>query len=215
MAMIENIRNRQGLLIFMIGLGMLGFLIPYDAVMALFGQGGSRDVGEVAGVEISALEYQSELQERRRLGFTGDQLAAEVWNDLTSRIILQDDFDALGLTVSNEEFQEMIFGTGYSPYINRAFYSNAENKQFWKQNFGAMLNTSQGKSDFLSYKRLIVEKRKREKYDNLITNGIYANSLEGESDYLQANRKVSFKYVLKSFVTIPDSAVSVSDSDVK
>ena len=215
MAMIENIRNRQGLLIFMIGLGMLGFLIPYDAVMALFGQGGSRDVGEVAGVEISALEYQSELQERRRLGFTGDQLASEVWNDLTSGIILQDDFDALGLTVSNEEFQEIIFGSGYSPYINRAFYSNAENKQFWKQNFGAMLNTSQGKSDFLSYKRLIVEKRKREKYDNLITNGIYANSLEGESDYLQANRKVSFKYVLKSFVTIPDSAVSVSESDVK
>lgn len=34
MSMIEKIRNRQGLLLVMIGLGMLGFLIPYDAVMA-------------------------------------------------------------------------------------------------------------------------------------------------------------------------------------
>lgn len=213
--MIEKIRNRQGLLIVMIGFGMLGFLVPYDAVMALIGQGGNRDVGEVNGHEISGLEYQSELQERRRLGFNGDQLSEEVWNDLTTGIILSDDFDALGLTVSDLEFQELLFGSGYSPYMNRAFYSNAENKQFWQQNFGAMLNTPQGKSDFMSYKALISEKRIREKYDNLVNAGIYTNSLEGQADYLQANRKVTFQYALKSFASIPDSDVDVSDSDVK
>lgn len=90
------------------------------------------------------------------------------WNDLTSNIVLGDDFDALGLQVCDEEFQEMLFGSGYSPYMNRAFYSNAENKQFWQQNFGAMLATPQGKSDFMSYKRLIVSKRLREKFDNLV-----------------------------------------------
>jgi len=215
MSMIEKIRNRQGLLIVMIGFGMLGFLVPYDAVMALIGQGGNRDVGEVNGREISALEYQSELQERRRLGFNGDQLSEEVWNDLTTGIILNDDFDALGLTVSDNEYQEMLFGSGFSPYMNRAFYSNSENKQFWQQNFGAMLNTPKGKSDFMAYKALISDKRVREKYDNMVNAGIYANSLEGEADYLQANRKVTFQYVLKSYASIPDSTVSVSDSDVK
>jgi len=215
MSMIEKIRNRQGLLIVMIGFGMLGFLVPYDAVMALIGQGGNRDVGEVNGREISALDYQTELQERRRLGFNGDQLSEEVWNDLTTGIILSDDFDALGLTVSDNEYQELLFGTGYSPYMNRAFYSNAENKQFWQQNFGAMLNTPQGKSDFMAYKSLISDKRIREKYDNLVNAGIYANSLEGKADYVQANRKVTFQYVLKSYASIPDTAVEVSDSDVK
>ena len=209
MSMIEKIRNRQGLLIVMIGFGMLGFLVPYDAVMALIGQGGNRDVGEVNGREISALEYQSELQERRRLGFNGDQLSEEVWNDLTTGIILNDDFDALGLTVSDNEYQEMLFGSGFSPYMNRAFYSNSENKQFWQQNFGAMLNTPKGKSDFMAYKALISDKRVREKYDNMVNAGIYANSLEGEADYLQANRKVTFQYVLKSYASIPDSTVSV------
>ena len=47
--MIEQIRNRQGLLLGMIGIGMLGFLVPYDAVLALMGQGNARDVGSVAG----------------------------------------------------------------------------------------------------------------------------------------------------------------------
>ena len=57
MSMIQEIRNRQGLLIVMIGIGMLGFLVPYDAVMALFGQNGSRDVGEVKGVAVSGAQY--------------------------------------------------------------------------------------------------------------------------------------------------------------
>ena len=135
MSMIQQIRNRQGLLIVMIGIGMLGFLVPYDAVMALFGQGSSQDVGEVNGVAISGLQYQMEVQERRRLGFSGDQLAEEVWSDLTSNIVLSDDFEALGLTVSDEEYEEMLFGTVFSPYMNRAFYSNAETKAFWQQNF--------------------------------------------------------------------------------
>jgi peptidyl-prolyl cis-trans isomerase D len=215
MSMIQQIRNRQGLLIVMIGIGMLGFLVPYDAVMALFGQGGSRDVGEVNGVAISGAQYQMEVQERRRLGFSGDQLAEEVWSDLTSNIVLADDFDALGLTVSDEEYEEMLFGTAFSPYMNRAFYSNAETKGFWQQNFDAMLATDRGVSDFLAYKRLIVSKRVREKYDNLITSGIYSNSLEGKYDYVGANSKVNFNYVLKAFNAIDDSEVNVSDSDVR
>jgi len=215
MSMIQQIRNRQGLLIVMIGIGMLGFLVPYDAVMALFGQGGSRDVGEVNGVAISGAQYQMEVQERRRLGFSGDQLAEEVWSDLTSNIVLADDFDALGLTVSDEEYEEMLFGTAFSPYMNRAFYSNVETKGFWQQNFDAMLATDRGVSDFLAYKRLIVSKRVREKYDNLVTSGIYSNSLEGKYDYVGANNKVNFNYVLKAFNAIDDSEVNVSDSDVR
>ena len=110
MSMIEQIRNRQGLLIVMIGIGMLGFLVPYDAVMALVGQGTNRDVGEVDGIAITALDYQTELQERRRLGFSGDQLGDEVLNYLTSNIVLRDGFESLGLQVCDEEFQEMLFG---------------------------------------------------------------------------------------------------------
>lgn len=215
MSMIQQIRNRQGLLIVMIGIGMLGFLVPYDAVMALVGQGNNRDVGEVDGITITALEYQSELQERRRLGFSGDQLGDEVWNDLTSNIVLRDDFDALGLQVCDEEFQELLFGSGYSPYMNRAFYSNAENKAFWQQNFSAMLATPKGKSDFMSYKRLIISKRLREKFDNLVSSGIYTNALEGKYDFVTSNRKVNFNYAFKSYNDIDDNEVSVSDSDVK
>ena len=215
MAMIEQIRNRQGLLLAMIGIGMLGFLVPYDAVLALMGQGNTRDVGSVDGESISALDYRMEVDERRRLGFSGDQLQDEVWADLTANIVLDDTYDALGLEVTDAEFQEMLFGDLDSPYMGRAFYSNGENKAFWQQNFGAMLTTDEGKLNLLSYKRLILAKRKKEKMDALLADALYTNSLEGKYEYINAEKKAEIKYVAKLYKNINDDEVSVSDSDVK
>jgi parvulin-like peptidyl-prolyl isomerase len=215
MAMIENIRNRQGLLLTMIGIGMLGFLIPYDAVLALLGQGNARDVGSVGGESISALDYRIEIDERRRLGFSGEQLGDEVWSDLTSKIVWEDLYDELGVQVTDAEFQEMLFGDLDSPYMGRAFYSNGENKSFWQQNFGAMLTTDQGKLNLLSYKRLILEKRQKEKVDALLAKAPYTNSLEGKYEHINTERKAEIKYVVKLYKNIPDGDVNLSEREVK
>ena len=213
--MIEQIRNRQGLLLAMIGIGMLGFLVPYDAVLALIGQGNNRDVGSVGGQSVSALEYRMELEERRRLGFSGDQLQDEVWSDLTANIVLEDTYDALGLEVTDAEFQEMLFGDLDSPYMSRAFYSNGENKAFWQQNFGAMLTTDQGKMNLLSYKKMIIGKRKKEKMDALLADALYTNSLEGKYEFKNTDSKAEIRYVAKLYKNIPDGDVEVSASDIK
>ena len=93
MALIEKIRNRQGLLLLMIGLGMIGFLIPYDAVMSLLGTGGNREVGKIDGTSISAIEYQNALQQRRGLfNYANNQaLENEVWNDMVESNLLGSD----------------------------------------------------------------------------------------------------------------------------
>ncbi len=215
MSLIENIRKRQGLLIAFIGLGMLGFLVPYDAVMALFGRGTNRTIGVVNGEEITALEYQNELQMRRQLGFEGAQLAEEVWSDMTTDLLLKDNLDELGLTVSDEEYQELIFGDAYSPYLSRAFFSDPQAKSFWQQNFQSMLGTPEGKANYLAYRKLISSKRVREKHESLIVSGMFANSIEAKHDYLAGARTVDFDYVVKPYASIPDEEVEVTDADVK
>lgn len=215
MSMIEQIRNKQGLLLVMIGLGMLGFLVPYDAVMALFGSGGNRAMGEANGQEISAMDYQQAVQSRRALGFSGANLQDEVWNDIVTAIVLEECYEELGLEMSDAEFQGLLFENGNSPYMNRAFYSNAQNKQYWQTQFAAMLETPQGKSNFMMYRRLIEQKRMKEKFDKLAVSGIYTNSLEGAYDYEAAQSKVSFNYVVKKYIDIPNDEVEVSDRDVK
>ncbi len=215
MAMIEKIRNQRVLLFVVLGIGMLGFLVPFDAVIALTGQGAARNVGSVNGSSISGQEYQVAVQNRRSLGFTGDGLTNEVWNDLTTDLVLSSEFSSAGIVVTDKEYQEMLFGDVDSGYMSRAFYSNGDNKRTWVENFTQMLTTPRGKQNFLRYKDVIVSKRKREKFDALVNRGVYANSLEGKYDYLNGNRQAEFKYVVKLFKNIPDSAVNVSDSDVR
>ena len=171
MAMIENIRNRQGLLMVFLGIGMLGFLVPFDAVLALMGQGASTEVGSVNGAGITSTEYQVAVQQRRGLGFSGDQLPNEVWEDMTTTRFMNDKYGDIGMTVSDKEYQEMLFGDLVSPYVSSAFYSNGDNKRTWVQNFQRMLSDPQGKANFLRYKEVIVTKRKKEKFEALAQAG--------------------------------------------
>ena len=68
MGMIESIRNRQTLLLTIIGLGMLSFLVPYDAVIAMLGNNpGTQAAGSINGDDVSFLEYRTRVQERNRL----------------------------------------------------------------------------------------------------------------------------------------------------
>ena len=213
--MIEKIRNQRGLLIVILGIGMLGFLVPFDAVIALTGQGAARDVGSVNGIGISGQDYQIAVQNRRSLGFTGDGLTNEVWNDMTTDIVLEDEFSNAGIVVTDLEYQEMLFGHIDSGYMSRAFYSNGDNKKTWVNNFNQMLTTPRGQQNFLRYKDVIVSKRKREKFDALVNRGVYANTLEGKYDYTNGARTAEFKYVVKLFKNISDDEVEVSDSDIK
>ena len=215
MAMIENIRNRQGLLMVFLGIGMLGFLVPFDAVLALMGQGAVTEVGSVDGSSITGQEYQIAVQQRRSLGFTGDQLQDEVWQDITSAMYMDDVFSEIGMTVSDKEYQELLFGDIASLYMTRAFYSNVDNKRTWFQNFQNMLTTPQGKAKFMNYKRLIISKRKKEKFESLVQAGAYTSELEGKFDYTHTERTAKFKYVVKLFNTIADSSVEVSNRDIQ
>ena len=112
MAELEKIRSWRWILIAFIALGMVGFLIPYDAVLAMFGQGANREVGQIGSTSISIVQYQQELQDRQGLFNYQTQtgLKNEVWNDLIERSLLTPEYEEIGLSVNQEEFDEIRFG---------------------------------------------------------------------------------------------------------
>ncbi|MCH2198330.1 MAG: peptidylprolyl isomerase [Flavobacteriales bacterium] len=225
MAVLEKIRSVQWLLflaLVLLGIGMIGFLVPFDAVQALLGQGNSQSVGEVDGTSISVVDYQTALQTRRDLfNYTNNQsLETEVWNDLIEKNILTDDYMALGLDVNQEEFDEIRFGEHISPYMQRTFYQGGvtpEAKDNWRNTFSQMYNdeVGPGRKNYEGYANVIVSKRLREKYNTLVERGIYANTLEAKYEHTSGQEKVNIDYVFVKYDDIPDSVVTVSDSDVR
>ena len=62
MAMISTLRKQGWLVLALVGIGIVGFLIPYDAVMAMFG-GASDKVGVINGEKIKQEQWRAMLQE--------------------------------------------------------------------------------------------------------------------------------------------------------
>jgi peptidyl-prolyl cis-trans isomerase D len=145
-----------------------------------------------------------------------DALANDTWNDLVEKRLLEDNYEDLGLMVTKEEFDDIRFGENISPYVSRTFYQNQPNPQKIEQQRQMFAQMYQGRrATWEGYKDFIIQNRKREKFNELVNRGLYANSLEAESNYVMQNKTVSFDFVLKQFNTIPDSVVTVEESDVR
>jgi len=218
MALIQKIRKRQGLLLAFVGLGMLGFLIPYDAVMSLFGSDAGDDVVCQIGesTTISRADFDREVGKREALGFANSD--QDVWNDMIEGALLSDTYEALGIDIQEEEVQSMMDGTLYSDFMNRAFSYNPRTPQDTARsmNFKLMFDDLLEKEDprFQGYVELLAEKRRQEIFDEIASRSLHVNSLEAKYDNLIQNSPSSFQYVVKRYDDIPDSEVEVSDADV-
>jgi peptidyl-prolyl cis-trans isomerase D len=215
MAMIERIRKHRWLLMVMVGLGLLSFLIPYDAVMSLFGNTNTT-IGEIDGNTISAQEWQKALQDREPLfKYQGNEqsLSNDTWSQLTENFLYQDEFDALGIQITEEESDEITFGEMLSPFVRQTIYGGNDStaiKEQMRKSFDGM-DTKMA----AGWKKLIAQKRQKEKYDAMLRKGVYANSVDAKWAFKMANDKVSVEFVVKTFNEIPDSTITWGESDVR
>jgi peptidyl-prolyl cis-trans isomerase D len=215
MAMIEKIRQQRGLLLVMVGVGLLSFLIPYDAVMSLFGNNNAA-IGEIDGQSISAQEWQRALQDREPLfQYQGNEqsLSNDTWNQLTENIIYQDEYDALGIEVSDEEYEEITFGELLSPFVKSTIYGGKDStslKEQVRKSFDGM-DAKMAEN----WKKLIKQKRQKEKYDIMLRKAAFANNIDAKWAFKAANDKVSVDFVVKTFAEIPDSTITFTESDVR
>jgi peptidyl-prolyl cis-trans isomerase D len=215
MAMIEKIRQQRGLLLAMVGVGLLSFLIPYDAVMSLFGNNNSA-IGEIDGQTISAQEWQRALQDREPLfQYQGNEqsLSNDTWNQLVENFLYQDEFENLGIEISEDEYEEITFGELLSPFVKSTIYGGKDSTSLKEQVRKSFDGMDAKMAD--NWKKLIMQKRQKEKYDLMLRKAAYANNIDAKWAFKAANDKVSVEYVVKTFTEIPDSTINWTDSDVR
>lgn len=199
---------------------MLMFLIPYDAVMAIIGVGPNRSVGEVNGESISLARYQVQLEDRRDY-FNSTTPETVAWNDLVEEAMFTSSYEELGIEVTNDEFQEILYGENVSTYVQNAFYPqfggiSAEARPQMQNWFSSMYDGNiQGQRQFYAYHRAIIDARKREKWNAILGKSPYATTLETRWDDEYNNAKVNVQVVAKLYEDIPDSLYEVSDKEIE
>lgn len=235
MAIIGKIREKSGLLLVIVGVAMLAFIM--GGWKSMFG--GYEDnvgIGTVYGEKIDPMKYdalstavkaqdaQQYMQSQREYTLKDQEASADkAWGMMVDSIILQKEFDALGITCSDKELDAYLYGLeGFSvmPDLEQNFKDPATGKfnpKLLEQRIEQMEKSAdpQESAAWQRNKQQLRESRKTEKYFQLLNMGAYVTKLEAKEEYKAAKEQKNISYVLKRYSDIPDDQVFVSDEMVR
>jgi peptidyl-prolyl cis-trans isomerase D len=233
MAVIGTLRNKMGtwVVVFVfvaIAAFVLGDIFSGNSSIMNWGR---NSVGDIAGREISYEEFQSAIQERETSYFLqlgrepGERempaVRQQAWDLLISRHAVQPEFSKVGIVVTDDEVWDMIQGKNVDEGVKQAF-TNQETGQFERDRVVTYLNqlktmpqTSEMRIRWELFQRDLKPGRERIKYENLLIKSNYVTKAEAEREYHAQTDVAEVKYLYVPYYTAGDSAVKVSDADLK
>jgi peptidyl-prolyl cis-trans isomerase D len=232
MGVFNTLRVKMGsVLIALIGLSILAFLLTdlLGPDSMLLGGGRSNDVGEIAGKTINLPEYQRKVEEFKNNFRAGNgrtptdqemtSIRQQAWDFLIIEKAFQEQYDELGLEVTNEELVDMVQGDNISPIVRQNF-TNPETGEFNKEQVVNIIRNiaqapAEQQAQWYSFESSLVPARARTKYDELLGSSTYITSAEAQRAYQKENETAEVEYLYVNYSVIADSVVSPSDSELR
>ncbi len=241
MAAIGKIRSWGPVLVTVIGLALFAFIAEelFRSCDSLKNQERQR-VGEVLGKKIDVQEFQNLVDEytdvikmtQGRDNLTdaeANQVKDMVWNQFIQNTVIGAEAEKLGLTVTDEEMQQMLQeGTNpmllQTPFVNQQtgrFDANSL-KQFLAEYDKAKKTDAQMAEQYRSLYNYwtFLEKNIRQqllaqKYQALLGACLISNPIEAQQAYTDETLENSVNLVAFPYSKINDNKVEVTDADIK
>ena len=245
MAAIGKIRSWGPVLATVIGLALFAF-IAEEMFRSCEATGNERrqQVGEVLGKKISVQDFQSyvdEFQEYMKLAQNRDNFSEEelnqqkdqVWQLFVSNAIIEKEAEKLGLTVTNEEMQN-ILKEGQNPFLLQPPYLfvNQETHRFDVNQLTKFLDDykkmqSQGGNAQMAeqyqtvYKvwkfmeKVLRQQVLQSKYNSLLAQSMLTNPVSAKMAFDAQNVESDVLLATIPYSSIKDDEVKVSDADLK
>ena len=232
MATLGRIRNRSGLLLVVIGVGMLAF-IGGDFMSSLgSGGGGSIYVGEVLGEDVMRQAYEVKVEEginnwqsqnpQSVLNQTTTaQIRSQIWDQYVRELIMENEFEKLGIDVSDDEFFELLQGANVHPEIVKIpAFQDPTTGQFDRTKVLGYLKqidqdqTGDARTRWIGFQKYLIGLIKTSKYNALVNKAMYVTDEEARIDFNSNSQNVTFNYVAIPFTSIDDADVEPTESEL-
>ena len=243
MAAIGKIRSWGPVLATVIGLALFAF-IAEEMFRSCEATSNERrqQVGEVLGKKISVQEFQAlvdEYQDVIKMTQGRDNLSEEelnqvkdqVWQQFVNNTILSDEAAKLGLTVTDEEMQNML-KAGTNPMLMQTPFVNQQTGRFDATQLTKFLadykkaQQTPGSSEIVEqYQRIynywkFIEKNIRQqtlsqKYQALLGQCLLSNPISEKMAFANQNEESDILLAAIPYASIKDSEIQVSDADLK
>lgn len=239
MSVLETIRKRAKLLVFIIGLSLAIFILEdlFNSSKGCHG-GNVNTVAVINGKMIdytdfskdveNALDKQKASMGTENLGDSAQTMAIQAtFKNMVFNMILGPEYKKLGINVPDSEVTDLMLGPNPAPDIYRLFSDGRGgiSKQFQDPRTGGL-----NMANVLRYVKQMNEQDQarwemmedkiknddfQQKYFFLLMNGIFIPDAMAKMDNEDATKTYDISYVLKRYTDIPDNSVTVSDQDLK
>lgn len=234
--LISKIRERVGLVVGMIALAMVLFLLmdALDSRTGFLGAGNPTGLGSVNGEDILPQTYESkisqiisnyesngmEVSEETRL-----QAREQAWKQYVEEMVAKEQYDKLGITVSNAELRAMLYEGGddmlHASIKSAPVFLNDSGKfdRSKLEQYVASFSTDnpeaqQRKAQWKRFEDGIYDQTLRNKYTNLIKKAVYVPAWYAKMDHADKNNKAAISYVMIPYTTVDDATIKTSDSEL-
>ncbi|MCR4854275.1 MAG: SurA N-terminal domain-containing protein [Prevotella sp.] len=240
MAAIGKIRSWGPLLVGVIGLALFAFIAEelFRSCDSMKNQE-RQQIGEVLGKKIDYQEYQKlfdEYQDVIKMTQGTDNLTDEqsnqvkdmVWNQYVQTVLIADEAEKLGLTVTDDEMMN-ILKQGTNPVLMNTPFVNEKTGRFdiaLLQRFRNEYKTASQQGQVADQYRSInnywsfIEKNLRQqtlaqKYQALLGACFLSNPVSAKAAFQAENEESNIELASIAYTTIKDDQVKVSDADLK
>jgi len=194
----------------------------------MFSDGPSTVVGTVNGKEISYADFEAKLQNEetryKQQGYPMNetsrlQLQQQLWNQEVNRLVMQAEFEKLGLTVGKKELNDALFNNPPEDAV-QAFtdpQTGMFNEAAYQQQIMTLKNSNvpQDQQNFASFLAGIEYGRLNDKFNSLVAAATYLPKWYLEKQNAERSLMANISYVMVPYATVPDSSVTVSDKDIQ
>ena len=220
MALIGTIRKNSWILVVMIALGLGGFIIM--DVSSAGGVGGQTEfnIGEVNGEPIPWEDFrraQDALYQNSTIDVYNQR--EYVWTYKIEEKLINEEASDIGLTVGDEELQELLYGANLSPVVLRNF-SDPNTGQLNVQVLNDFRSASQAGTLAPQFQRVwdfqfeeVEKTRLQTKLVEMVKKGIYTPTWMAEEIQKEVGSSYDFRYVLVPFAQIDDTEIEVTEED--
>lgn len=233
MAIIGKIRDNSVLVVAVVGISLALFIVG-DWLTNRGSATREDSVGEIYGKKISYTEYEKKVQEaterqKQQYEQSGmemddnmrDQIREQVWNQIIMERMVEQVFSKVPLSVSVDELNDMVYGTNIHPYVKQVPIFQDYTGNFSVDSVKTFLTrleqspNPESRQQWIQFEEELKKDRRWNKYLTMLNKGVHTTTFEAKNDYIENTRKYNIRYVLKRYSEIPDSAVTLTDEDIR
>ena len=183
----------------------------------------SRNVATVNGQSISNQEYQNAVEQQRRrvqqqasgeiTARMEEMIRQRAYDQLVNSQLLEMEMERLGISVTDSEIEQMVFGDNPHPIIRQQFADSTGQINY--QLLQNMAQNPQAEAQWIQLEQFLREQRRRQKMNSLVQSTVHISEQDVEQYHWRQNVQANVEYAALRYASVPSDSISVTESDLR